>query len=153
MRRPSAYEERARELAVAAGLDPDSRVARPGEMPSETDATRGWPAWCGFRDAARAAQVSPTVVALRSKAAEVVDTELARLFGRLPGADDDTRAEIAQTVRRVVDKLLHTPTVRVKELVDSTSGVSYAEALQELFGLDRAAPAAVAATGLTLEEA
>lgn len=48
MRRPSAYETRARELAVAAGLDPHSRVARPGE-----EGSRGMPAWCGFRDAAR----------------------------------------------------------------------------------------------------
>ncbi len=50
MRRPSAFEERARELAIAAGLDPDARVARPGEA----EGGRGWPAWCSFRDAARA---------------------------------------------------------------------------------------------------
>ena len=47
------------------------------------------------------------------------------------------------TVRRVVDKLLHTPTVRVKELAEAPEGLSYADALRELFGLDRAAPAAV----------
>ena len=63
-----------------------------------------------------AATVAPTVVALRSKAAEVVDSELGRLGGRLPELDDRARDEIAQTVRRVVDKLLHAPTVRVKEL-------------------------------------
>ena len=43
-------------------------------------------------------------------------------------------------MRRVVDKLLHTPTVRVKELADAPEGLSYADALRELFGLDRAAP-------------
>ena len=70
--------------------------------------------------AGRAARVAPTVVALRAKAAEVVDAELARLAGRLADLDDRrTRAEIAQTVRRVVDKLLHAPTVRVKELAGS----------------------------------
>ncbi len=70
-----------------------------------------------------------------------------------PGVDTARLVELTeQAVRRVVDKLLHTPTVRVKELADSTSGVSYAEALQELFGLDRKAPAAVVATGLALEE-
>jgi DNA-binding transcriptional regulator LsrR (DeoR family) len=47
---------------------------------------------------------------------------------------------VQATVRRVVDKLLHTPTVRVKELHDAPEGLSYAEALRELFGLDRAAP-------------
>jgi glutamyl-tRNA reductase len=90
-----------------------------------------------------AATVAPTVVALRSKAAEVVDTELVRLGGRLPGLDDKARDEIAQTVRRVVDKLLHAPTVRVKELAASPDGDTYTEALRELFDLDPKAPEAV----------
>jgi tRNA-splicing ligase RtcB (3'-phosphate/5'-hydroxy nucleic acid ligase) len=46
MRRPDPYQARARELAIAAGLDPDARIERPGE--------RSMPAWCTFRDAARA---------------------------------------------------------------------------------------------------
>jgi glutamyl-tRNA reductase len=90
-----------------------------------------------------AATVAPTVVALRSKAAEVVDAELGRLGGRLPGLDDKARDEIAQTVRRVVDKLLHAPTVRVKELAASPGGDTYTEALRELFDLDPKAPEAV----------
>ncbi|MFB9833431.1 glutamyl-tRNA reductase [Actinoallomurus acaciae] len=90
-----------------------------------------------------AATVAPTVVALRSKAAEVVDSELDRLGGRLPGLDDKARDEIAQTVRRVVDKLLHAPTVRVKELAASPGGDTYTEALRELFDLDPKAPEAV----------
>jgi glutamyl-tRNA reductase len=90
-----------------------------------------------------AATVAPTVVALRSKAAEVVDSELGRLGGRLPGLDDKVRDEVAQTVRRVVDKLLHAPTVRVKELAASPDGDTYTEALRELFDLDPKAPEAV----------
>lgn len=90
-----------------------------------------------------AATVAPTVVALRSKAAEVVDAELGRLGGRLPELDDRVHAEIAQTVRRVVDKLLHAPTVRVKELAASPGGDTYADALRELFDLDPKAPEAV----------
>ena len=90
-----------------------------------------------------AATVAPTVVALRSKAAEVVDAELVRLGGRLPGLDDKARDEIAHTVRRVVDKLLHAPTVRVKELAASPDGDTYTEALRELFDLDPKAPEAV----------
>jgi glutamyl-tRNA reductase len=92
-----------------------------------------------YRAAAHAIQVTPTVVALRAKAAEVVDAELARLAGRLHGADGlDGRAleEIARTVRRVVDKLLHAPTVRVKELAGSPRGDGYDEALRVLFDLD-----------------
>jgi glutamate synthase domain-containing protein 1 len=63
----------------------------------------------------------------------------------IPDLDEDVRAEVEQSVRRVVQTLLHAPTVRVKELADAPAGLSYAEALRELFGLDRAAPAAVAA--------
>ena len=99
----------------------------------------------------RAAKIAPTVVALRSRADEVVEAELARLAGRLP-LDDAARAEVQATVRRVVDKLLHTPTVRVKELHEAPEGLSYADALRELFGLDRAAPAAVTTTPLTVVE-
>jgi glutamyl-tRNA reductase len=97
----------------------------------------------------RAARIAPTVVALRSRADQVVDVELARLAGRLPQLDAAASAEVQATVRRVVDKLLHTPTVRVKELHDAPAGLSYAEALRELFGLDRTAPAAVTASPLS----
>ena len=96
----------------------------------------------------RAAKIAPTVVALRSRADQVVDAELSRLASRLPDLGAADSAEVQATVRRVVDKLLHTPTVRVKELQEAPEGLSYADALRELFGLDRAAPAAVTATPL-----
>jgi glutamyl-tRNA reductase len=83
----------------------------------------------------QAAAVAPTVSALRSQAAEVVDAELLRLSARLPDLDARARAEVSRTVRRVVDKLLHEPTVRVKELASAPGGVDYADALRALFGL------------------
>ncbi|GAA3799609.1 glutamyl-tRNA reductase [Streptomyces chiangmaiensis] len=89
-----------------------------------------------FGAAQRAAHITPTVVALRSMAADVVTNEIARLEGRLPGLDDKHRAEITQTVRRVVDKLLHAPTVRVKQLAAEPGGAGYADALRTLFDLD-----------------
>ena len=95
--------------------------------------------FAAHRSAAHAAQVTPTVVALRAKAAEVVDSELTRLTGRLhnvEGLDAHALDEIARTVRRVVDKLLHAPTVRVKELAGSPRGDGYDEALRVLFDLD-----------------
>jgi glutamyl-tRNA reductase len=76
-------------------------------------------------------------------AADVVEAELARFDGRLPELDAKARAEVANTVRRVVDKLLHEPTIRVKQLASDPGGTSYAVALRELFNLDPAAPAAV----------
>jgi glutamyl-tRNA reductase len=98
-----------------------------------------------YLSAQRSAEVTPTVTALRRRAAEVVDAELLRMSGRLPDLDPQIRNELAHTVRRVVDKLLHTPTVRVKQLAEAPGGDTYAEALRELFELDPQAPAAVAA--------
>ncbi len=101
--------------------------------------------FAAYGSAVRAARVTPTVVALRAKAATVVDTELTRLAGRLSEEGVSGRAleEIAQTVRRVVDKLLHAPTVRVKELASSPDGEEYAAALRVLFDLDPRAVDAV----------
>ena len=98
-----------------------------------------------YHSAMDAARVAPTVVALRAKAAKVVDAELARLAGRLStdGLSGHALEEIAQTVRRVVDKLLHAPTVRVKELAGSPGGEEYAAALRVLFDLDPRAVEAV----------
>jgi glutamyl-tRNA reductase len=100
-----------------------------------------------YGSAIRAASVTPTVVALRAKAATVVDSELARLAGRLTDEDlsGDTMEEIARTVHRVVDKLLHAPTVRIKELASSPGGEEYADALRVLFDLDPRTVEAVAA--------
>lgn len=96
-----------------------------------------------FEATRRAASVTPTVVALRAMATELVDAELARLDRKLPGLDDAQRDEVARTIRRVVDKVLHTPTVRVKELAADPGGPTYADALRELFALDSAAVDAV----------
>ena len=84
-----------------------------------------------FGAAQRAAHITPTVVALRAMAAEVVAGEVARLEGRLPDLDDKQRSEVTQTVRRVVDKLLHAPTVRIKQLAAEPGGAGYADALRD----------------------
>src|SRR5437764_15415040 len=84
----------------------------------------------------RSERVAPTVAALRARAQEVVDAELSRLHGRVPELDERATREVASTVARVVDKLLHAPTVRVKELAGSPSGDSYADVLRELFALE-----------------
>lgn len=103
-----------------------------------------------FLTARRQASVTPTVVALRSMATAVVDAEMERLSGRLPDLDEAARAEVLHTVRRVADKLLHEPTVRVKELANETGAVSYAAALAELFALDpEAVDAVTRAEGLS----
>ncbi|MFD1824971.1 MULTISPECIES: glutamyl-tRNA reductase [Mumia] len=96
-----------------------------------------------FLSARHAAKVTPTVVALRSMATGVVESELARLEGRLRDVDPEVVAELRQTVRRVADKLLHQPTVRIKEMAGRPDALTYANALADLFALDPASIEAV----------
>jgi len=87
--------------------------------------------------AAMAAQrVEPIVVSLRARADRVVEAELQRLRLRLPGIDDADADEVARSLRRAVSTLLHTPTVRMKELAADPDGARYATALHRLFDLD-----------------
>ncbi|MFE9454303.1 glutamyl-tRNA reductase [Streptomyces sp. NPDC006739] len=105
-----------------------------------------------FGAAQRAAHITPTVVALRTMAADVVASEIARLDGRLPDLDERQRGEIRQAVHRVVDKLLHAPTVRVKQLAAEPGGAGYADALRTLFDLDQETVAAVSRAGDSTEK-
>jgi glutamyl-tRNA reductase len=96
--------------------------------------------------AAIAAQrVEPIVVSLRARAERVVEAELQRLRLRLPELGDDAADEVARTLRRTVSTLLHTPTVRMKELAGDPDGARYATALHRLFDLDPEAIEAVTA--------
>ena len=121
---------------------------------SDAEAARGIVAEevANYLTGQRMAEVTPTVTALRQRAADVVEAELLRLDNRLPGLEATHRDEVARTVRRVVDKLLHAPTVRVKQLASAPGGDSYAEALRELFELDPQAVDAVAGGELPLLE-
>lgn len=84
----------------------------------------------------RAARLGPTLAALRNQATKVVDAEMARLDGKLPHLPAEERDEVRKTVQRVVDKLLHTPTVRVKQLTGRNERADYGQALRALFDLD-----------------
>jgi glutamyl-tRNA reductase len=128
--------------------------ATAGTPDEEVDAVRRIVAAAVARFTAeqQAAQVAPTVVALRAMADDVVAGELLRLEGRLPDLDPRHREEIGRAVRRVVDKVLHGPTVRVKELAGGPDGHAYAAALRELFDLDRNAVEAVTRADLAADE-
>ncbi|GAA1970143.1 glutamyl-tRNA reductase [Kitasatospora viridis] len=134
--------------ALLVDLESLSQADSAGPGAGDVDAVGGIVAAevAAFGAAQRAARIAPTVVALRAMASEVVGAELARLESRLPDLDDRSRAEVAQTVRRVVDKLLHAPTVRVKQLAAEPGGATYADALRELFDLDPGAVRAVSGT-------
>ncbi|HEU4425825.1 MAG TPA: glutamyl-tRNA reductase [Pilimelia sp.] len=83
----------------------------------------------------RGLDIAPTVAALRTRADELVCAELAALQRRRPDLSDNQRADVARTVHRVVQRLLHQPTVRVRELAASPDGDRYAALLQSLFDL------------------
>jgi glutamyl-tRNA reductase len=133
---PSARELPGLSLVDLAAINASNDAAAPAAGEVEAVRTIIADELAGFASAQRQARVAPTVVALRTMADDVVAAELARLRGRMPELDDQTEAEISSTVRRVVDKLLHAPTVRVKELADGPDGAAYESALRELFELD-----------------
>ena len=104
-----------------------------------------------FLAAKSSSRVTPTVVALRSMATSVVESEAERLASRMPDLRTDELAEVRRSLQRIADKLIHAPTVRVQELIDGPAGLTYAEALTDLFALDPAAVEAVTRVGGEVE--
>ena len=85
------------------------------------------------RDSARA--VAPAISALRERAELLRSDELARFRGRLDGLDARQREAVEALTKGLVNKLLHEPTIRLKEAAGSTRGERLAAALRDLFGL------------------
>jgi glutamyl-tRNA reductase len=86
-----------------------------------------------FVAARRAARVTPALRALRDAASTTVRDELNRLFRRMPRVDAEVHVEITQSVQRIVDKVLHGPTVRARQLAGAPDGAEYVEVLGKLF--------------------
>ena len=84
----------------------------------------------------RGADVAPTVAALRTRAEDVVSSELRKLWSRRSEFSEEQRADVSRTLHRVVQQLLHSPTVRVRQLAAEPGGDQYAALLRELFDLD-----------------
>ena len=84
----------------------------------------------------RERSVAPTVTALRSHAKDVLASETARLEKKIGAVvDEKSFGEVRKSLHRVAEKLIHTPTVKVKELAVTESEVDYAQALMQLFDL------------------
>jgi glutamyl-tRNA reductase len=85
-----------------------------------------------FREWQASREVVPAIASLRAHAEEIRAAELERARGRLSSSDQ----EIVESITaRIVDKLLHLPTVRLKEAAAGADGGSYAQAVRHLFGL------------------
>ena len=84
----------------------------------------------------RGADIAPTVAALRARADDLVAGELRRLSQRRPELTEEQRADVAHTLHRVVQQLLHQPTVRARQLAAESGADHYAALLRQLFDLD-----------------
>jgi glutamyl-tRNA reductase len=84
-----------------------------------------------YREASTARQVAPVVTSLRERAEAVRAAEVARLK-----LDEEQRAAVEQATKGVLNKLLHEPTVRLKDAAGTVRGERLADAVRELFGLD-----------------
>jgi glutamyl-tRNA reductase len=89
-----------------------------------------------FRAWQRSRDVVPAIVQLRRRAEQIRAGEHARLAARLDSLDDRQRRAVESLTAQIVNKLLHAPTVRLKEAAATPAGPAYVETLRELFGLD-----------------
>ena len=78
---------------------------------------------------------APLVVALRERGEAIRAAELERFAGRLSRLDRETREAVEGLTRGIVNKLLHEPTVKVKDAAAGPEGQSLADALADLFDL------------------
>ena len=80
--------------------------------------------------------VVPAITSLRARAEEIRSRELTRAEARLGRLSERERQAVESVTTQIVNKLLHLPTVRLKEAAAGANGGEYAEALRHLFGLD-----------------
>ncbi len=88
-----------------------------------------------FSAAASAREVSPLIAGLRQRSEQLRGAELDRFASRLDGLDDAQREAVEALTRGIVAKLLHEPTVRLKDAAGSSRGDRLASSLAELFDL------------------
>ena len=86
-----------------------------------------------FRSWRASLDVVPAIASLRARAEEIRSAELAKVNGRV---SDDERRTLESVTSQILNKLLHLPTVRMKEAAVSADGAAYADAVRHLFGLE-----------------
>ncbi len=90
-----------------------------------------------FRRWLAALEVVPAITSLRALAEQIRVAELERAEGRWEGLTPADRARLDAVTRSMLAKLLHRPTVRLKQAAADSDSQTYAQAVTELFGLDR----------------
>jgi glutamyl-tRNA reductase len=89
-----------------------------------------------FQAATSAREVAPVIVALRESAEAVRAAELDRARGRLGDLDEAQLASIEKLTQGLVAKLLHQPTVSLREAAGTAKGDRLVQALRDLFDID-----------------
>ncbi|MGZ4334709.1 MAG: glutamyl-tRNA reductase [Gaiellaceae bacterium] len=84
-----------------------------------------------FRSWRASLDVVPAIASLRAHAEEIRTAELAKVR-----VSDDERRTLESVTAQILNKLLHLPTVRMKEAAVSADGAVYADAVKHLFGLE-----------------
>jgi glutamyl-tRNA reductase len=79
--------------------------------------------------------VVPAIASLRARAEEIREAELQKADALLGRLDESQRRAVEAVTAQIVNKLLHLPTVRMKQAAAAADGVLYAEAVRHLFGL------------------
>jgi len=80
-------------------------------------------------------EIVPAIASLRARAESIREAELRKAEGMLGRLDDAERRAVESITSQIVNKLLHLPTVRLKQAAAAADGVVYAEAVRHLFGL------------------
>lgn len=88
-----------------------------------------------FREWQASLSVVPAIASLRALAEEIRAAELAKAEGRLERLPESERRLVEAMTAQIVNKLLHMPTVRMKEAAVTAEGVVYADVVRHLFGL------------------
>jgi glutamyl-tRNA reductase len=86
-----------------------------------------------FREWHASLDVVPTIASLRALVEEIRDSELAKAGGRL---SESERRHVESVTSQILAKLLHLPTIRMKEAAAAADGVIYADVVRHLFGLE-----------------
>ncbi len=118
---------------LRAGLD-DALASRLREVPSVEAVVEEEVADFGRRF--RELEVEPLVAEMRRQAEIVRAQELTRVFRDLGDVDPETAERIEHLSRALVKKILHEPTVRLRERAGAGEAEEVAAAVRELFGLD-----------------
>jgi len=93
-----------------------------------------------FAERLKDLEVVPTIVSLREKLEEIRRGEVARALGRLPGADEATKQALETLSQAIVNKVLHGPTVKLRDSSRAGHGRRWVEVISEMFGLAPKSP-------------